>query len=381
MRFLFLLLFIGLKAYGNDFVRVRLVHQPNGHFIITGKIHRLQGLESAYKDVAIPQNQELNLRYEGRWVAEGFKKFPLVINKDHLIIEGSEISVNGKRTPDKIIIATDKGAFDLIGVIPMETYVVGVVAHEMPNGWPLETLKAQAIAARSYAVAVRNERKNKTFHLESTILDQVYATLSEDELKLRYGKVLEAVKQTEGYVLLNSKQKVLKAYYHADCGGQTASAKDVWNTKDELVSVTDESCPQNPKAQWNLRMEDTEIAGKLKSFAPPGGKKIVSLTAVPQGDSPRISSVEVEWDKGTKTTISAQNFREAIGFFELKSTQFKLQQEGTAWKFEGLGFGHGVGLCQWGSRALGKQGADAKSILHHYYPMAQLKVFRNLKML
>lgn len=371
MHLLFLI-FLATPAFADEWIRVRLSAETIPQFKIEGQIHRLQGFEKVYQEVSIPKNQQLTLKFDERWIAEDFKKFPIVFKEKNLVIEGRNLFVNGKRVPDKILFSPDKNQINVIGVLPLEQYVVGVLAHEMPSHWPLETLKAQAIAARSYALAVKKSRWAKSFHLESSVLDQVYGALSESELQKRYGKVLEAVKQTTGQVLLDTKKKVLKAYYHADCGGQTVSAQEAWNTKEDLVAVKDEFCPQNPRAQWELNLNEKHVKQKLKSWAPPGSVQIVSLKALPGVGSDRVAQVEVEWEKGLKTSVPALAFRQIFGFFEFKSTKFQVTQNGTDWKFQGQGFGHGVGLCQWGSRHLGKKGWAAQNILRHYYPKADL---------
>lgn len=376
MRFIWLL-FLALPATAEEWVRVRLSQENQKVYNVTGSVHRLQGGESPYQTVAIPQLQKITLKYDGRWLVEGFKRFPLVFNTKNIILEGFRLAINGKPMPDKLVLNAADEKVNIIALLPLEKYVVGVLAHEMPRSWPLETLKAQAIAARSYALAVKNERKDKIFHLESSVLDQVYGLLPDEDLRERFGSVLEAVVATKDQVLVGTKSKVLKAYYHADCGGETASGKDVWNTHDDMVAVKDSYCPQNPKSKWEMNINSKGLTERLRSWAPPGSKTIALVKPLYKEQSTRVSEVEVQWDQGEKKLIPANIFRQALGFFELKSTNFKVRESEGLWKIEGQGFGHGVGLCQWGSRYLGQQGWDAKSILRHYYPKAQIDILRS----
>ena len=344
MRFLFFLfLFMASRtAFAEEWVRVKLWSEDKTSFSIQGAVHRLQGHDSPLVKVALPQNQNLKLRWDQeRWIVEGFKNHPLVFKEKYLVLEGPALLINQKKVPDKIILSREKKAIQVIGILPLEKYVMGVLAHEMPAQWPLETLKAQAIATRSYTLAMMKERSRKSYHLESSVLDQVYGFLTDEELNSRYNKIVAAVQATQGQFLVSSKKIVLKAYYHADCGGETASTQEVWTTKDELVSVTDSSCPQNPKARWSLNLSDSEISRRLKKWAPRGAQSIINLKPVGASGRLRVAQVQVTWDQGSAKTVEASLFREAMGFFDFKSTQFKVLNEGRQWLFEGRGFGHG----------------------------------------
>ncbi len=215
MRFLFLLFFC-TTAWAleptSGWVRVKLWSEDSSTFSVEGSIHRLQGLESVFKTVALPETQKLNFHYEqkghqGRWVVDGFKNHPLIFQEKFLVIEGPHLLINNKKVPDKVIFSAEKNSVQVIGLVPLEKYVIGVLAHEMPTQWPLETLKAQAIAARSYTLAVMKERAKRSYHLESSVLDQVYGFLGDDELSSKYDKVTEAVRSTKGQVLESSKKR------------------------------------------------------------------------------------------------------------------------------------------------------------------------------
>ena len=372
MRFL-LLIFLALPAMAEEWVRVKLWSEDSSTFSIQGSVHRLQGLDSTLQMVSLPEPQNLILhRDQGRWVVEGFKNHAIVFKEKFLALEGPDLYINHKKVPQKILLSAEKNSVQVIGVLPLEKYVMGVLAHEMPAQWPLETLKAQAVATRSYTLAVIKERSKKNYHLESSVMDQVYGFLSDEELSSKYDKIIEAVESTQGQFLESSKKIALKAYYHADCGGQTASAQEAWTTQEELVSVTDSSCPQNPKAQWNLKLSESEISRRLKKWAPARAQKITQVKPIGVPGRLRVAQVEMTWDHTDSRVVDASIFREAMGFFDFKSTQFKVLNQAETWIFEGRGFGHGVGLCQWGSRFLGHQGWDFKKILQHYYPKTTL---------
>lgn len=374
MPLLFLIL-LALPAHAEEWVRVKLSSEDVTTISIQGSVSRLQGIDSTFKFTAIPQKQNLQVRWDqGQWIVQGFKNHSLIFKQKFLALQGADIFINNKKMPEKLILHFDKKSIQVIGVLPLEKYIMGVLAHEMPAQWPLETLKAQAIATRSYTIAVMKARSEKSYHLESTVMDQVYSFLSDEELQNRFDKITEAVRLTRGQVLASTQKNILKAYYHADCGGETASAQEAWATNEELVSVKDNSCPQNPKGRWSLSLSNNDLSQKLKKWAPTGAQKITQLKSITNSGRVRVAQIEITWDQGISKKIEASLFREALGFFDFKSTQFKILNIGNDWRFEGRGFGHGVGLCQWGSRYLGQQGLEYRKILEHYYPKAQLKI-------
>jgi stage II sporulation protein D len=212
------------------------------------------------------------------------------------------------------------------------------------------------------------ERKDKSYHLESSVLDQVFRHIArDDENDPLIQKALQAVRETQGQRLWSTAGRTLKAFYHSDCGGKTTTAKNVWNYGVNTGVVVDNSCPTSPKATWSLRLTKQELEKRLKL---PGVQTISLLR--PKSEA-RVLQVKLASAAGMEKILSANEFRQKLGFQDLKSALFEVREEGEHFLFQGRGFGHGVGLCQWGSRALGRQGKDYKQILQHYYPLAQLK--------
>jgi stage II sporulation protein D len=258
--------------------------------------------------------------------------------------------------------------------MPLESYLTGVLASEMPLTWPLESLKAQAVAARSYALAVMKERSRKVYQVESNILDQVFRPLAvDDEGDPLVRKALQAVRETQGQKLVIGNGRTLKAYFHSDCGGHTVSARSVWGKAVESGEAADASCPSNPRANWELGISKTKIYAGLKKFFSLGRSplQVVGLE-FEKGEDERVHQVRVAFNEGSPRVLSGNEFRALVGFQDLKSTLFEAKMEGETIRFRGRGFGHGVGLCQWGSRALGLQGVKYAEILRHYYPLARL---------
>lgn len=294
-----------------------------------------------------------------------------------LDLNGREIRMNSQRLPDQLRLHVAKGKLDLIGLVDLENYIVGVVSSEMPTSWPVETLKAQAVTARSYLLSTKKERKRLHFDVDADVFDQVYRhTNAESQASLV--NVRKAVRATAGEVLtLNG--KVLKSFYHSHCGGQTASAKKVWGAGNDAGQVQDPSCALSLNAKegktWVYRISKEELERKLQSYFKTQ-ETVLFQVAELRADSGHGRTIDIPIHLVTqgqprKKHMNGNEFRGLIGFDKLKSMNFKVQDLGRDWVFSGNGYGHGVGLCQWGSRRLGQHGLSYQEILNHYYPKAK----------
>lgn len=276
-------------------VRVRIKSNIS-RVSLSGLNLRLLGHQQKFNKVAIPQSRQMQISrvlVAGKtyWqVSEGLQD---VMSADEsLVLQGENLRQDSTDLPNKIMLKESGGGqIDIIGVVPIDEYVFSVLASEMPLSWPMETLKAQAVAIRSYTEAIVNERKDKSFHMESSILDQVYKKINANQSPALFEKARQAVRETAGVFLLNRKNRVLKAFYHSDCGGRTVSATSVWaREKDnDAGTAIDPGCPLNPLAQWSYRMPKERFANLVKDFL---------------GD------------------IRSNEFRQLLGFMNLRSTNF-----------------------------------------------------------
>lgn len=250
--------------------------------------------------------------------------------------------------------------------LELEAYLEGVIASEMPPSWPLEALKAQAVVSRSYALAQKRYSLLKPFHVESTVLDQVFDVNAKNNPNEIKAKVKEAIRLTRGEVLVGQNQKVLRSYFHSDCGGMTETPFFVWRVEQPGLQIKDRSCPLGGFKSWQHELTQSEIEKKL------GIKKIHSIEIKSKSPSGRANTVLVKFEGGEELFL-AERFRMRLGFNKLKSTLFNIEKQNSKYVFNGRGHGHGVGLCQWGTRQLAQQGEDYKKILGHYFPLATLK--------
>jgi stage II sporulation protein D len=265
------------------------------------------------------------------------------------------ITVNGVRVKGDVVVTLGKSQLAAVNVIPLEDYLVGVLGSEMPKSFPEEALKAQAVAARTYALNKKLEQYGQPFHLGSSVISQVYKGLDVEDPRTR-----DAVEATRGMVLTWQLQPI-EAYFHASCGGRTENGVDALGRDLPYLKAVDCPCAKLPTSSWSLDLKP----GDLKAF---GGTKSSAIHV--QGRSPtgRARRVEV----GARS-IDAVTFRERIGYMKLKSLQFEIEKAPGGWKIEGHGFGHGAGMCQWGARVYAEKGWGFEKILMHYYPGTELQ--------
>lgn len=355
-----------------ELVRVRVSSFQN-KVRLSGTGLRFQNLANPYRAVAIPQNSGVEVRLLEQ---NGKKMWALRLSNSeqehlfpqkYLLIQGQDIQIGAQSLPSRVMLsAPTTKTIDVIGVLPLNDYLVGVLSSEMPLTWPMETLKAQAVAARSYTLALLNERQNKAYHVESSILDQVFKHVDGEDDDAKTRRAREAVAATDGVKLFDNHQKVLKAFYHADCGGKTALAKDVWNSGPNMGVATDSSCPTNPKARWTFAIDKAELQSRLHL------QGLLDLTLKRITNDTRVKDVRLAMNESQQKVMSVNDFRQNLGFQNIRSSIFDVKEENGKYVFQGKGYGHGVGLCQWGSRALGMRGMNYAQILKHYYPLASL---------
>jgi stage II sporulation protein D len=300
-----------------------------------------------------------------------------------LDVAGSSMRLNLKPIPGKLTLyPVSKKIADVIVSLDLESYVRGVLPSEMPKAWPIEALKAQAIAARTFALYRKDIRAktNAPYDVEPSVMDQVYLmpVLEEGADEARF-KVEQAVRDTRGIVLLSSGQDPhpLAAYFHADCGGHTEKADIVWGQKDEGGSTVDGACPTNPIAKWRAALSGPQIVKALAAHFSAGkglgtALALTSLEASGRTASGRVNTVRIAFADGSTRSIPAHEFRMAVGYDRIKSTNFSVEKGQDGFEFVGQGYGHGVGLCQWGARYLAQNGRGYREILRHYYPKASL---------
>jgi stage II sporulation protein D len=257
-----------------------------------------------------------------------------------------------------------------VSIMPIETYLAGVIGHEMSPHWPLEALKAQTVAARSYALSrMENARDgDKNYDVVPTQADQVFHAN-----KSKNHDMLDIVNQTRGEVL-SLHGRIVQAYFSSTCGGRMETAAGAGLAeKGQLVKCgKDNFCAISPFRSWQVTSSLTDLEERMhKKGREVNGLKSVKIKKF--NKSGYVNSVTYV-DADGRHEMSGHDFRYLLGSMNVKSQLFtlKTQRDGTV-LISGHGFGHGVGLCQYGAKQMALKGYKYKTILAKYYPGVGLK--------
>ncbi len=278
----------------------------------------------------------------------------------------SSILIDGRKFRGSIdIIRLQDMKLLAVNYIDVEDYLYGVLYHEVSHRWPMEVLKAQAIASRTYAAYQSLINKDKDFDLTSDIYSQVYGGRTSEKARSNRAVIL-----TRGRVLKFNGQ-VFPAYYHATCGGKTSDADTLW--KIDLLPLKGKACPycfDSPHLRWTKEIPILEIEEKLENngFSTGG---ILNIQVLDRDSANRILNVKIE-GREASFTISGNKFRLLLGANIIRSTNFEISFKNDKMKFEGFGWGHGVGMCQWGAYHMARIGKTAEEILKFYYTGAEI---------
>lgn len=300
--------------------------------------------------------------------------------------------------PSRLLISAPNGRLTLVNECSLEDYTQGVLAGECPASFHPEAIKAMAIAVRSYSY-----RKAFIAHAElcDTTHCQVYRGLGSVRSSIR-----EAVRATAGTVALYGTE-VIDAVYCSDCGGYTEGNEDAWRgakavpylrpVEDAPEPHGEPYCAVNRSHTWSLTFPLARLSGLLGRFAPTWKLAVQDLTASgrvrrlgfgpaarssepdrsaeaphcgdPSGveDAPPPAEKEEHSRSAALRSVTGEQWRRTLGLSTLKSLLFSVKLTGGAVEIDGRGWGHGVGLCQFGAHGMGLKGATCEQILKHYY--------------
>lgn len=285
----------------------------------------------------------------------------------------SAVSVNNKpyRGLAELSVA-DKGIL-VVNQLPLEEYLVGLINCEISSAWPMDAVKAQAVIARTYAVSRKMSRITAPYHLESSVIDQVY-----EGSQIEDSRAHRAVYETAGEVLTYG-GTIIQAFYHSSCGGHTEAAENVWNSSfPYLKGVECKYCFSSPTSTvWETKLPLKEIEERVRN----AGHKIPALQDIKAGtvnSRGRLKNVLLLSPKGN-STITGEQFRKAVGYGVIKSTRFTVRNIKGEVVFTGSGNGHGVGLCQWGAKQRALDGFTSGEILTYYYPGTEMKKLSDIR--
>jgi stage II sporulation protein D len=257
----------------------------------------------------------------------------------------------------------------LVNELPMEEYVGGTVRGEASDRWPAEALRALAVVARTYAVYQQGRGAGKAFHMVAGNQDQNFAGWVVEGSPAR-----EAARATAGQVL-TWEGRVFATFYHSDSGGFTEAARHVFSGEvPPILGVRDEFSMESPNYTWTMTISLAAIGERLRRGGLDVGQ-VSGVTILERSPSFRVARLAVEHSRGT-STLRGADFRRLIGYDALKSTLFVPTPQNGAVRFEGRGWGHGVGLSQFGAKGMADRGYTYPQILEHYYPGTALATLR-----
>ncbi|AVR00559.1 stage II sporulation protein D [Oceanobacillus iheyensis] len=283
---------------------------------------------------------------------------------------GNETTSQEKETEESVelesspfSVAVMRSNLEKVDNVPLETYVAGVVASEMPVEFEMEALKAQALAARTYIVNYKLHGDiTEEADVTDTVQHQVYKDESElqklfgDEYQEKMNKIKEAVNATKGEVLTYKKELITPAFFSTS-NGFTENSEDYW--KDELPylrsveSHWDENTPKFLDQQtYSVDQVEQALATKLPS------DKALSIE-ITRTDGQRVQDLTINGD-----AFSGREVREKL---ELRSSDFTIEQKDNHLIFTTKGYGHGIGMSQYGANGMAEEGKTYKDIVNHYY--------------
>jgi stage II sporulation protein D len=259
-----------------------------------------------------------------------------------------------------LLVPTSKG-MTAVNYVDLDQYLYSVLGSEMSANWPQEALKAQAVAARSFALYKRSTSGNSVYDVGDTTTWQVYKGLEAEAPGTQ-----SAVNATTGQVMTYG-GKIILAAFHSSSGGHTENVEDIWTDPLPYLRGVADYDMGAPVYQWTKNFSRSQLSRLIS-----GVGNVSSMTAertTPQG---RIITMLVKGDRGTRR-ISGKDLRSALG---LRSTLFVINPTGNGFQVDGRGYGHGLGMSQWGAHNLAQQGVNYQQILDHYYQNATLAQIR-----
>jgi stage II sporulation protein D len=258
----------------------------------------------------------------------------------------------------------DKGLF-LINELPLEEYVSNVVSAEVGNNWDVEALKAQAVIVRTYALhKIKYKTHHANYDLTSSILHQIYKGSNRDP------QIANAVSSTQGEILKYDGE-VIESLYHSTCGGRTEIPEEVFSRSYPYLKSVESNCELSPYWIWERKISLREIEKALDIT----GIKDIRISSYTK--TGRVKTLAI-LHANTVLSIKAAELRKTLGWKRLPSTKFDIAYMNGNVIFEGKGYGHGVGLCQWSALQMSRNGMNYKDILAFFYPGTSIEIYENL---
>jgi len=298
------------------------------------------------------------------------------IHTDVLLLEPTRdaiIRINARPYRGTLILyRTARGKVTIVNRLGLEEYLVGALASEVGQGWPMEALKAHAIVSRTVVAHRIWIQRGQPFDV-SPATHLYYGAQAERE------DASAAVRATEGQVL-SFNGELFSASFSTNCGGHTENASELWDMQGSVIAPLkgrpDPYCRDMKHYRWEANVGTKTFMEKLGDFSKQIGE-LRDCQVVERNASGRVRSVLLVGTDGS-VTIPGRTFRERIGSDRLKSLNFTVTVSPAGISFSGFGWGHGVGLCQWGTYGMAIQNHTMDEILNFYFPGAKRRPLKGL---
>lgn len=295
---------------------------------------------------------------DGRLVVDGVP----IGSSLHIAMDDGLLTYDGRQYRGSLRFTALGDQLEVVNVLDIESYLRGVVPAEMSASWQMEALKAQAVAARSYTMTSLDPTAR--YDLCATVDCQVYRGVEAE-----HARTDAAILATAG-VVVTYQGETAHTYYHADSGGVVASSGEVWGTALPYLVTLADAPASTPHRSWQTRLDGAVVGAALSAAGLPVGT-VTGLRVVRLSESGRVAELEVTGTARTRV-LSGIVLREQARGWGLKSMRFRVQG---GLVVSGDGWGHGVGMSQYGARALANAGYDYGRILAFYYPTTNLTRF------
>lgn len=345
------------------------------------RLQASQGMRLTADQSTVLENSEFRLEAGSGTIRVLDKAGTLLATARKVVLtpeSGDYIRMDGKGYRGALEVTSQGNGMQAVNNITMEDYLRGVVPHEIGklDASGIEALKAQSVAARTYAFKHFGSRSSLGFDMYADTRDQVYEGRDGE-----YALANQAVDATTG-VVMEYQGKLIEAYYHSTCAGHTESLQ-TWDKPDmpymrarsDLDPSGQPYCAESKAMTWEVRFTESELASVIQRnakeakadriFAFQAVEKIFVLDRLPGG---RVGNLLVATDNGTlqvKGDRTRWLFKQ--GGKILPSAWFHVHHENGVWIFQGKGLGHGIGMCQMGARGRSRAGQSYQDILWHYY--------------
>jgi stage II sporulation protein D len=315
-------------------------------------------LPSEFVELSLTADGRISLKLGVSEIAT-VSKVSLIATKPNtsLVYSCKTPQIKERKYKDDIEITVGSKGLTVVNLVDMNNYLGGVVESEGGGGKELEYYKVQALMSRTYALKYRGKHEKEGFDLCDRTHCQAY------HYQLRFTALIDsAVRQTSGMVMVDQHNRLVDAYFHANCGGQTSEPDFVWNSKVAYLNAfKDTFCIYTKQATWEKRIPQDQWRDFLvKNYHYPIDDSIVGPMIYTFNQPDRSAFYHYPW-----LGIPLRDIREEFG---LKSTFFNCYPEGTDVVLRGRGYGHGVGLCQEGAMKMAKYKYSYLQIALYYFP-------------